>query len=288
MATKKSPPEPVSPPKLIVPRPQAREKIEAQLNKGREIKNLPIDSKDDLDRAEAEATKWNNITIALLTSLFSNTSKANEYAAKTRVLIYSARLNNKERANFLIRLMNSRILELESILETLEFISELIPPTTPQIRSEHKATVSNRVFIVHGHDETAKEAVARFIYQIGLSPVILNEQPSGGQTIIEKFEKSANDVGYAVILLTPDDIGTSKDKPDELKPRARQNVIFELGYFAGKLERKKVCALYKGNIEIPSDYHGVVYISMDSSDWKMRLALEIKQVIPIDLNRAYA
>jgi predicted nucleotide-binding protein len=94
-------------------------------------------------------------------------------------------------------------------------------------------------------------------------------------------------VSYAVVLLTPDDIGASKNKPEELKPRARQNVIFELGYFAAKLGRQKVCALYKGNIEIPSDYHGVAYVSMDSVDWKMRLATEIKQVIPVDLNKAF-
>jgi predicted nucleotide-binding protein len=150
--------------------------------------------------------------------------------------------------------------------------------------SENKIVLSNRVFIVHGQDVGTRESVARLLHQLGLSPVILAEQPNQGQTIIEKFEQSSSNVGYAVVLLTPDDIGASNNKPDDLKPRARQNVIFELGYFVAKLGRRYVCALLKGGVEIPSDYHGVVYVSMDSVDWKWHLALEIKQVIPIDLN----
>lgn len=284
MAAKNSPPQPVSPPKLIVPRSQAREKIEAQLNKAREIRNLPINSDDDVDKAEAEATKWRNVTIALLTSLFSNTSKADNFEKRTEQIPLGGRSHFTQEAKYHKSHMDNSITELESILESLDFISELPPTVTHPIRSESRATASNKVFIVHGHDEGTREAVARVLHQLNLSPVILAEQPNQGQTIIEKFEQSSQDVGYAVVLLTPDDIGTSKNKPDELKPRARQNVIFELGYFAAKLGRKNVCALHKGGIEIPSDYHGVVYVSMDSGDWKWRLALEIKQVMPVDLN----
>ena len=284
MPTKKPTPDPVYPPKLIVPRSEAAKLIEAQLNKGREIKNIPINSEDDYDRAHAEATKWRNVTITLLTNLFNNTSKADAFEERTREIGIGGRLPFQKEAEFLQRRMNSRITELESILESLEFIPELPPTITHPIRSESRPTTSSKVFIVHGHDEGTREAVARVLHQLGLSPVILAEQPNQGQTIIEKFEQSSRDVGYAVVLLTPDDIGAPKNKPDDLKPRARQNVIFELGYFAAKLGRKNVCALHKGGIEIPSDYHGVVYVSMDSGDWKWRLALEIKKVLPVDLN----
>ena len=144
---------------------------------------------------------------------------------------------------------------------------------------------SNRVFVVHGHDNEAKESVARFIATIGLEPIILHEQPNQGRTIIEKFEQNA-DVGFAVVLLTPDDVGAAADSPKDLKPRARQNVIMELGYFIGRLTRRNVCALYKHGVEIPSDFEGVVYIALDSAGaWKRSLAQELVEAgFAINLN----
>lgn len=144
---------------------------------------------------------------------------------------------------------------------------------------------SRRVFLVHGHDEEAKLSAARFLEQLKLEPIILSEQPSEGRTVIEKFEANA-DVDFAIVLLTPDDIGYSRDCADQKRPRARQNVILELGYFIGRLSRSRVCALSKGSVEIPSDIHGVVYVSMDESGgWKLKLATELKQAgIDIDLN----
>src|SRR5579883_941626 len=276
MARKPSPSGPVVPLKLVAPRSRIEAKLKAQLQAAEIIKDLPINSDNDLDHAEAEETKWRDYNITLLKQVFNNPSKADEFEEKTRpISIALGSGHYTQEAIFFRRRMSSNITQLESILVSLELIPELIeaiPPLT------HLTSLSRKIFIVHGHDDAAKEAVARFIHQMDLSPVILNEQPNEGQTIIEKFEKSSSEVGYAVVLLTPDDVGAPKNKPEELKPRARQNVIFELGYFAAKLGRKNVCALYKGGIEIPSDYHGVVYISMDSADWKMRLAMEIKQV----------
>ena len=101
---------------------------------------------------------------------------------------------------------------------------------------------SNRTFIVHGHDGEARETVARFLEGIGYIPVILHEQPNMGRTIIEKVEANS-DVGFAIVLLTPDDEGCVKGGKPE--PRARQNVLFELGYFLGRLGRDRVCALKK-------------------------------------------
>ena len=106
---------------------------------------------------------------------------------------------------------------------------------------------------------------------MALRPVVLHEQPNEGRTIIEKFEDFAH-VGFAVVLLTPDDTGRLQDDAGEYRPRARQNVIFEFGYFIGKLGRERVCALVQGDLERPSDYDGVLYIQLDDSEgWKMRL-----------------
>lgn len=149
-----------------------------------------------------------------------------------------------------------------------------------------KSDVSNNVFIVHGHDSLAKLELARTLERLKLNAIVLHEQPNEGKTIIEKFERDASKVGFAVALLTPDDIGHPKGKPDEAKSRARQNVVLELGFFSGALGRSNVCVLYKGNVEIPSDYLGVIYIEMDDGGvWRFALAKELKQAgLPVDLN----
>jgi len=146
---------------------------------------------------------------------------------------------------------------------------------------------SSKVFLVHGHDESARETTARFLEKLNLKPIILHEQPNAGRTVIEKVEGYA-DVAFAVVLLTPDDVGGLKSAPQGIKPRARQNVIFELGYFIGKLGRSHVAALLKGDVEKPSDYDGVLYIPMDTAGaWKLRLARELKNAgLNIDLNDA--
>lgn len=145
----------------------------------------------------------------------------------------------------------------------------------------------NRVFVVHGRDIARMHAVAHFVQRIGLDPVILHEKPNAGRTLIEKFEANS-DVDYAVVLLTPDDLGASREDVDKidatklralLLPRARQNVYLELGYFLGKLGRRHVCALYVNGVDIPSDYDGVAYVPFDDHDgWHAKLARELREV----------
>ena len=144
------------------------------------------------------------------------------------------------------------------------------------------------VFVVHGHDHGKREAVARLIERQGLEAIVLEEQPGEGKTVIEKFEKHAARVEYAVVLLTADDIGATKaTPPDQLRPRARQNAILELGYFAGAIHRSKVCALLEDEVEVPSDFGGVVYVLLDAGGaWRTKLAKEMKAAgLPIDLNK---
>jgi predicted nucleotide-binding protein len=147
---------------------------------------------------------------------------------------------------------------------------------------------TNSVFLVHGHDEGAMHAVARFLEQLGVKPVILQEQINRGMTIIEKFEVFADRAGFAVVLMTPDDYGYPVTSDQLKRFRPRQNVVLELGYFAAKLGREKTFVLTKGEIEMPSDVMGLVYEPMDKSEgWKMRLAKELVACgYTIDLNRA--
>lgn len=144
---------------------------------------------------------------------------------------------------------------------------------------------SDRIFIVHGHDEAPREALARFITSLGFEPIILHEQASQSATIIEKFEKHSLTAGFAVVLLTPDDVGGSSIH--NLQPRARQNVVLEFGYFLGSLGRARVCALVKDKVELPSDMHGIVYIPLDDAGaWRMAVAKELQAAdYTIDWNK---
>ena len=132
----------------------------------------------------------------------------------------------------------------------------------------------HKVFIVHGRDDPTKETVAGFIRRLGLEPVILHERPNRGRTLITKFSEEAAGVGFAVVLMTPDDVGKAADATDP-KPRARQNVVFELGFFISALGPERVAPLVTGDIELPSDYEGVVYIALDRDDWRRALAKEL-------------
>ena len=146
----------------------------------------------------------------------------------------------------------------------------------------------DKIFIVHGHDEGAKHKIARFIEDLDLTATILDEQPSRGQTIIDKFEAHADEAGFAIVLLTADDVGApKKDQKDNLKSRARQNVILELGYFFAQLGRGRVCVLYEEGVELPSDIQGVIYVPLDSANgWKLKLAKEMLQAdYPVDMNK---
>lgn len=145
---------------------------------------------------------------------------------------------------------------------------------------------SRKVFLVHGHNHELRVAVAELLQRLDLDPVILDEQANKSRTIIEKFEDHSENVSYAVVLLTPDDVGGLSS--DDLQKRARQNVILELGYFIGKLGRARVCALYAAGVEIPSDIHGVLYVAFDQEGrWRLHLAKEIQAAgLAVDLSRA--
>jgi predicted nucleotide-binding protein len=182
-------------------------------------------------------------------------------------------------------LLKTQLLNLETLVELLE--------TEERLSAGHPANVEpavhgHAVFVVHGHQHGLKEEVARFLEKLRQEVRILHEQPNLGKTLIEKFEQHA-DVAFAVVLLTPDDRGGPVSaEPPSLKLRARQNVIFELGYFVGRLGRSRVCALFAPDVELPSDYQGVAFVPVDESGaWRFALAKELKAAgLTVDLNLA--
>lgn len=141
-----------------------------------------------------------------------------------------------------------------------------------------------KVFLVHGRDDAAKHAVARFLEtRVGLDVVILSERPNRGRSILTKFREEADGAAYAVALLTGDDLGQLRPEllalgAQQAAPvrRPRQNVIFEMGFFIGQLGVDRVCALVPQGVEHPSDYDGVVYVPFDDQEgWQRKLVTEL-------------
>lgn len=150
-----------------------------------------------------------------------------------------------------------------------------------------RVIMSNKVFIVHGYDDAAKLDMARTLEKAGFKAIIPHERPDTGRTIIEKFEDYA-DVSFAVVLYTECDVGHAKDALESSKRyRARQNVVFEHGFFIERLGRDHVCAFVKGDVETPGDLSGVIYVPMDKAGaWKMSLAKNMNAVgFSIDMNK---
>jgi predicted nucleotide-binding protein len=264
-------------------RSEAEERINRRIEMGRELRARRFSSPQKFQVANGERAKWEEYNADMLASMFTNTSISEEYSHW-----YIAAPGPKpfaEAVQEYYEELTDKIGRLESIRDRLELYAEPTEIKKPP-RIDTVATSTRRVFVVHGRDEAAKQAVARMLEKLELKPTILHEQAGRGQTIIEKFEAHA-DVAFAVVLLTPDDAGYPRDEPDKAQPRARQNVVLELGYFLGLLGRNRVCALKRDEVELPSDYLGVEYVSMDGAGaWRYMLADEIKAAgIDVDLNK---
>jgi predicted nucleotide-binding protein len=262
------------PPALTRPRAEFEQKIREQISQGYDIQNTPEHSPDDMGKYILDVGKWRDYNLILLKSYFTDASVHREYygvalhsfvgAPSPRTFMMIPEIRNN---------VDHQISKLESILDRLEFYEAAQPGGPAPVA----APDLSKVFVVHGHDEGALQAMARFLEKIGLQAIVLREQPDQGLTTIEKFEACASEVGFAVVLLTPDDLG-GPAATEVQQSRARQNVIFELGYFVGSLGRGRACLLRKGEVEIPSDLVGVIYTDMDhpAEGWKVKLARELK------------
>jgi predicted nucleotide-binding protein len=267
---------------LAVPRLQADEAITEQIKVGQELLQRQLRDEGSLRTLERDATTWREYTRTLLAGLFTSDEYLDEFSFFGSGVI-SVNQSLRESWQDEMNEIAESVRRLESIQKRLPLIRE--DSSVPRI-AEPTLTNQRSVFVVHGQNEAVKQSVARFLEKLKLEAVILHEQANKGQTLIEKFEAHAQ-VGYAVVLLTPDDKGgLEADPPDKYKSRARQNVILELGYFIGKLGRGRVCALHMGDVELPSDIHGVAYVRYDATDaWKLSLAREMKAAgIDVDLN----
>ena len=164
------------------------------------------------------------------------------------------------------------------------YLEEMQEAPLPNGTNEATVASFEKVFIVHGRDGELKHAVARLVEKQGVKAVILSEQVNKGNTIIEKFEENS-DVSGAICLFTADDLGRAKTDTEE-RPRARQNVVFEAGYFMGKLGRGRVVIIAEKGVELPSDMQGIVYT--DKNNWEVEVLKELKAMgYTVDFNKLF-
>ena len=259
---------------------QAKDRIKRVLDKIPELTSLSSDAN--------VFVIWRRGTLHAISSVFGNDSR---HFKDFRRISFEQRFfaqNYAPDTDFFQTGLDRAKTILETMLDEIEeyWSDDGSPQSQPGGSIISEQTVSNRVFVVHGRDDGTKNTVARFLERLDLEAIILHEQPSQSRTIIDKFEKYSQ-VDFAVILCTPDDVGKLNSEADELRPRPRQNVVLEWGFFLGMLGRERVCALLKGEVEIPSDYDGVLNIQMEGvEDWQTKLAIELRSAgMPVDLNR---
>lgn len=284
MPRKRTAEPPAAEPELKISRDEAYQRISERIQLGHAIVARDFRVVDDVESARDEYRKWSDYNNELLKRIFTTPKLADEYSW-WGVATASYDASPAEKLEDLRNDVRTKIRRLESVRERLELIP--VAAGVNRTTAINNRIRTNKVFVVHGHDEAARETIARFLEKFGIEAVILHEQATGGRTIIEKLEHYS-DVDFAVVLLTPDDVGGKGVPNPDLQPRARQNVVLELGYFAGKLGRTHVCALYRGPLELPSDIVGVGYVPLDSSGgWRLQLAKELKAAgFDVDMNLA--
>lgn len=272
---------------LIINREDFKKEISKRIDLGEELINRIISTNNDFESLESDYKFWNDYNSEYLQQSF-NVPK-NEYRSAYTSAGYHAFGQFGE-------VPNNPYLTFKNLLKYKIDNLKILLGKSDLLRSEFTSIISNNfsdlpvsktdVFIVHGHDDLAKIKTARFITSLGFNPIILHEQASSGKTIIEKIEEYSN-VGFGIILYTQCDLGASKEEKDNLKFRARQNVVFEHGFLISKIGRNNVCALVKNEVETPNDISGVVYIKMDDDDgWHMKIAKELRSSgYNVDMNR---
>ena len=291
MATKRKPEPETSknPDALIVERVTFKSKLEERIILGKELLNISITQTNQLEQFESEFYKWNDYNSEYLKQVFNNENNSYKYSydhVNDWVgMLGGGRDTPQEKYQRLREKIGNKIDNLEKLVEKVDLLKSELSEQPAIKEAVFSPDDNNNVFIVHGHNAAVQQAVARVIEKLGLNPIILHEQPNNGKTIIEKFERHS-DVGFAIILMTDDDEGKAKSEID-LKNRARQNVILELGYFIGKLGRERVLPLYSDGVDLPSDIHGLLYTPIDKSEtWKFAIVKELKAVgYSVDANR---
>ena len=294
---------------LLMPKEEFKEILENRIAIGKDLLKASIPSQitgtyfgntisgDRIERKydetalkefKAQYRKWNDYNSELLRRAFKPNKNEYEksYKSCSEILVGG---DSHDALKTYKNVIEYEIADLEGLIDKLP----LIPSPTdesPVITTGRSTTITSistkrvqvssgntkDIFIVHGHDNETKQTVARLLEKLKLHPIILHEQPNKGMTIIEKLEKAGSTAGFAVILLTPDDTGKA-NREENFRPRARQNVIFEMGYFMKQIGRENIMLLLAPGVDKPGDLDGLIYTSLDAAGaWKYELVKELR------------
>lgn len=232
-----------------------------------------------------EFVAWKAKTEIFLINVYGE--KSYEHKKFDNIIFYLTVITGSTTKSDEVRACRSGLIEAGAILGTfLDIMKEAIEDETeetfPALDSVGGTGTFSKVFIVHGHDGKLKSDLARLIEKQNIEAIILSEQENRGATVIEKIEEYSN-VDAAICLFTSDDLGKEKNDID-LNYRARQNVVFETGYFMAKLKRENVILLAESGVELPSDLQGVMYTNTD--EWTFKVLRELRAIgYNIDMNK---
>ncbi len=267
---------------------QFASELQERIDIGSNLLSETIKNGSDYEKIKKEYNSWHDYNLELLKQSFNfpDNEYRNDYERVGSYigLFLSGNYDLASEIENFTEKFNSKVAFLKNLHKKVLLLKSNVEDQK-HFETEGSKIGKTHVFIVHGHDDLIKNETARFIEHLELEAIILHEQASSGMTVIEKIEKYSNLAAFAIVLYTPCDVGSKKGKENESKSRARQNVVFEHGFLMGKIGRENVAAMVKGDIEVPNDISGVVYIAIEN-DWKLALAKELrKSGYQIDMNK---
>ena len=263
---RRKPPDPGEPTQslLVQPRDQFEAVLDERIAAGQAIQDQEIVDAEMLQSARDEYYTWNEYNVHFFRVGFSSSEESDSYAHAGARIAFDQPFQAKVR-DFRddVRIKIRRLVSLKARLDLME------SPSSTQAEGVVASELPDQIFLVHGHDGDARRQVTQFVEQVaGQRPVVLHEQTNQGRTIIEKFERHGGRAAFAIALLTSDDEGRAKGE-NELRPRARQNVVFEAGFFFGAVGRANTAIVYEPGVDPPSDLSGIAYIELDPAGaWK--------------------
>lgn len=272
---------------LRIPRRTAEAELGKRIAEGGRLLEHPVQDREALKAVRSDYYKWDQVNRALLGNAFTTDEVVNEYIGGARILAVGGRTPSlQEEIGDLHRDIQTHVRRLEAILESLPYFDA--PPDPPEeTRSTGPAVRADKIFIVHGRGGLEHQ-VAHWVGQVtGLRTTLLSEEAHRGRTILEKFLAHSEFARFAIVIMTGDDHGSNRmpmDSPEQrdgalaaLQPRARQNVVLELGFYFGRLGRENVAVLADEAIEVPSDLAGLGVIPIDRQGaWRSKLAKELR------------